>query len=112
MKQLLTIIVTASLVGLPVFVGGCDREIASKESVQVKDDGTVKKDKVQVTEKADGTVVTYDGTNGADMVGFYVPENISNRDAFNDRVYLAPVGEAQISEYSDKGYTLSQTPGW
>lgn len=69
----------------------------------------VSKLKVQ---KADGTVVTYDGSNAADMVGYYVPENISNRDAFNDRVYLAPVGEAQISEYADKGYTLSQTPGW
>lgn len=70
-----------------------------------------KENKLKV-QKADGTVVTYDGTNGADMVGYYVPENISNRDAFNDRVYLAPVGDAQISEYGDKGYTLSQTPGW
>ncbi len=62
--------------------------------------------------KADGTVVTYDGTNAADMVGFYVPENASNRDAFTDRVYLAPVGLQQISQYKDKGYTLTQTPGW
>ncbi|MCE1197439.1 MAG: RagB/SusD family nutrient uptake outer membrane protein [Marinilabiliales bacterium] len=62
--------------------------------------------------KADGTVVTYTGTNGADMVGYYVPENITNRDAFTDRVYLAPVGNTQISEYLGKGYKLSQTPGW
>lgn len=62
--------------------------------------------------KEDGTVVTYNGTNGADMVGFYIPENVSNRDAFTDRVYLAPVGNTQISEYLDKGYTLTQTPGW
>ncbi|WP_423129613.1 RagB/SusD family nutrient uptake outer membrane protein [Gaoshiqia sp. Z1-71] len=62
--------------------------------------------------KADGTIVTYNGTNAADMVGYYIPENVSNRDAFTDRVYLAPVGNTQISEYLDKGYTLTQTPGW
>lgn len=62
--------------------------------------------------KADGTVVTYNGTNGADMVGYYIPENVSDRDAFTDRVYMAPVGNTQISEYLDKGYTLTQTPGW
>ncbi|EKD30727.1 MAG: hypothetical protein ACD_77C00481G0002 [uncultured bacterium] len=62
--------------------------------------------------KADGTVVTYTGTNGADMVGYYVPENISDRDAFTARVYLSPVGNTQISQYTDKGYTLTQTPLW
>jgi len=62
--------------------------------------------------KADGTIVTYTGTNGADMVGYYIPENISNRDAFTDRVYLAPIVNNQISEYKDKGYTLTQTPLW
>ena len=31
---------------------------------------------------ADGTIVTYDGTNAAAMVGYYIPENIANRDAF------------------------------
>ncbi len=63
-------------------------------------------------QKIDGTVVTYDGNNAAEMVGFYVPENVSNRDPFTDRVYLAPVGENQISQYIDRGYTLTQTPGW
>lgn len=63
-------------------------------------------------EKADGTVVTYDGTNAAAMVGFYIPENASNRDPFTDRVYLAPVGNNEISQYGERGYTLSQTPGW
>jgi len=63
-------------------------------------------------QKADGTVITYDGTNGNEMVGYYIPENISARDAFTDRVYLAPVGIAQIAQYADKGYTLTQTPGW
>lgn len=61
---------------------------------------------------ANGTVLTYDGTNGADMVGYYIPENISDRDAFTDRVYMAPIGTNQISEYADKGYTLTQTEGW
>jgi hypothetical protein len=70
-----------------------------------------KKDKLKV-KKADGTIVTYNGSNGADMVGFYMPENISNRDAFTDRVYLAPIGNTQISEYLDKGFKLTQTPGW
>jgi len=62
--------------------------------------------------KADGTIVTYNGTNKADMVGYYIPETVANRDAFTDRVYLAPVGNTQISEYLDKGYNLTQTPGW
>lgn len=62
--------------------------------------------------KADGTIVTYSGTNAADMVGYYIPENVSNRDDFTDRVYLAPVGNTQISEYLDKGYKLTQTLGW
>ena len=62
--------------------------------------------------KTDGTIVTYDGSNAAEMVGFYVPENVSNRDPFSDRVYLAPVGNNEISQYSDKGFTLTQTPGW
>ena len=70
-----------------------------------------KKGKLKV-QKADGTVVTYDGSNKAEMVGYYIPENISNRDSFTGRVYLAPVGNTQISEYKDKGYTLTQTPGW
>ena len=63
-------------------------------------------------QKADGTVVTYDGTNGDEMVGFYVIEKAADRQAFDDRVYLAPIGIAQIDQYKDKGYTLTQTPGW
>jgi starch-binding outer membrane protein, SusD/RagB family len=63
-------------------------------------------------QKADGTVVTYTGTNAVDMVGYYIPENISNRDPFTDRVYLAPVGNTQINQYKEKGYVLTQTPGW
>ncbi len=70
-----------------------------------------KVDKLQVM-NADGDILTYDGTNGAAMVGYYIPENISPRDAFNDRVYLAPVGMQQIAQYADKGYKLTQTAGW
>jgi hypothetical protein len=63
-------------------------------------------------QKADGTVVTYNGSNGANMVGFYVPENISARNPFTDRVYLAPLGQNEINQYAERGYTLTQTPGW
>ena len=68
-------------------------------------------DKTKVR-KADGTVVTFNGTNQADMVGFYVVENAANRNAFTDKSYLAPIGQSQIVEYQEKGYTLTQTPGW
>lgn len=70
--------------------------------------------KVNVTrvQKEDGTIVTYNGSNASDMVGYYLPESVSDRDAFTDRVYLAPVGRNQIDLYSAKGYKLTQTPGW
>jgi len=67
---------------------------------------------VMKVKKQDGTIVTYDGTNGAQMVGFYMIQNASNRNAFTDRVYTAPIGESQIVQYQDKGYTLTQTDGW
>jgi len=72
---------------------------------------TAKVGKLKV-KQADGTIVTYSGTNAADMVGYYIPENISDRDPFTERVYLAPVGNTQINQYKEKGYTLTQTPGW
>lgn len=62
--------------------------------------------------KADGTIVTWNGSNRNDMVGFWVVENASNRLAFSDKNYLSPIGQAQINEYKDKGYTLTQTAGW
>ena len=67
--------------------------------------------KVRV-KKADGTIVTYNGTNGDDLIGFWMVENAVNRNAFTDKVYMAPVGQSQIIEYSEKGYTLSQTDNW
>ncbi|MBD5379660.1 MAG: RagB/SusD family nutrient uptake outer membrane protein [Bacteroides sp.] len=69
-------------------------------------------------QKPDGTVVTYDGENAADMVGFYIPLNIKPRSAFSERSYLYPVGTTQIAQYISKGnelgkdYHLTQTPGW
>ncbi|ODT35039.1 MAG: glycan metabolism protein RagB [Niabella sp. SCN 42-15] len=62
--------------------------------------------------KADGTIVTWNGSNRTDMVGFWVVENASNRLAFSDKNYLAPIGQAQINEYKERGYTLTQTAGW
>jgi hypothetical protein len=70
------------------------------------------KNNILKVKKKDGTIVTYNGTNGANMIGFYLPENISNRDAFTDRVYLAPIGLNEINLFGAKGFTLTQTPGW
>lgn len=62
--------------------------------------------------KEDGTIVTYNGTNASAMVGYWMVENATNRNAFTDRSYLAPVGQSQIVQYSEKGYKLTQTTGW
>ena len=62
--------------------------------------------------KADGTIVTYNGKNAAEMVGFYRPTNISARNEFYERNYVSPVGSQDISKYLDKGYKLTQTKGW
>ena len=70
-----------------------------------------KEGKLQV-EDAAGNIITYNGTNASAMIGYYIPESIQDRDPFNDRVYMAPVGRTQIAEYQDRGYTLSQTSGW
>jgi starch-binding outer membrane protein, SusD/RagB family len=63
-------------------------------------------------QKADGTVVTFTGANQAELIGYYMPTSVANRDPFTDRVYLAPVGNNEVSQYLDKGYVLTQTPGW
>lgn len=67
--------------------------------------------KVRV-KKLDGTIVTYNGTNGADMVGFWMVENVQNRLPFTDRSYMAPVGQSQIVQYDEKGFKLTQTKLW
>lgn len=72
---------------------------------------TSKVNKLKV-KKADGTIVTYDGTNGAQMTGYYLPEGVANRDAFTSKSYMAPIGKAEIDLYAGKGKTLTQTIGW
>jgi hypothetical protein len=62
--------------------------------------------------KEDGTIVVFNGSNAADMVGYYLPENVSDRDTYSDRVYLSPIGRDQINLYQSQGYKLTQTPGW
>lgn len=69
------------------------------------------KGKVRV-KKTDGTIVTWDGTNASSMIGFWMVENAQNRLAFTDRSYMSPVGQSQIIQYQDYGYTLTQTKGW
>ena len=50
------LMIAASLVGLPLAVG-CDREIEHKEKVEVKEDGTVKKQSETVKETPSGDIV-------------------------------------------------------
>lgn len=71
---------------------------------------TAKKGITQVM-KADGSIVKFNGSNAADMVGFYLPEGVKDRDDFTDRVYLSPVGKSQIDLYTSQGYKLTQTKG-
>ena len=61
---------------------------------------------------ANGNRIKFDGTNADAMVGFYVPLSAANRDGFTERSYCAPVGRAQINQYKERGYTLTQTKGW
>ncbi len=62
--------------------------------------------------KADGTIVTYNGSNASAMIGYFMVEGATNRNAFTDRSYLAPVGQSQIIQYKEKGFKLTQTTGW
>ena len=78
---------------------------------QVAISGLLKKNSTQV-QKLDGTIVTYDGDNIADMVGFYLPTAIKPSNAFYERSYLTTIGTQDISNYAVKGYTLTQTTGW
>jgi hypothetical protein len=86
-------------VNLPIeFPSALTAAAATKGNVRVK--------------KADGTIGTYNGNNKNDMVGFWMVDNASNRNAFSDKNYLSPVGQSQINDYKDKGHTLTQTKGW
>ena len=62
--------------------------------------------------KEDGTIVTYDGNNADQMEGYYVVLNFANRVAFDDKNYLSPIGRNEIQQYKEKGFTLTQNPGW
>ena len=56
--KLATLAIGLSLaIGGAPFLAGCDRDVAHEKSVEVKDDGTVKKHETTVKEKSDGTVV-------------------------------------------------------
>lgn len=65
---------------------------------------------------ATGEFITFDGKNGAKMVGFFYPAENKGRLPFlnipNINPYLTPVGSNTIVEYANKGYTLTQTEGW
>lgn len=66
-----------------------------------------------VVRTADGTEITYDGTNGDKMVGFYKVQNVKARDSFaEEKAYVSPVGMQEIQDYKDHGYTLTQTAAW
>jgi len=62
--------------------------------------------------KLDGTVVTWNGSNAANMTGFWMVTNGQNRNAFTDKSYLSPVGLNQITQYSEQGFKLTQTKLW
>jgi hypothetical protein len=62
--------------------------------------------------KADGTIVTWNGSNASSMVGFWMVENAQNRNVFTDKSYMSPVGQSQIIQYEEKGFKLTQTVGW
>jgi len=81
-------------------------------SAQLKSDNV---GKLRIKTK-DGEFVSYDGTNGARMVGFFYPKENLGRLPFlnvpNINPYLTPVGSNTIVDYSNKGYKLTQTEGW
>lgn len=70
---------------------------------------------IRVMDK-NGALTVYDGTNGAQMNGFFFPKENAGRLPFlnvpNINPYLSPIGTNQIADYKSKGYTLTQTEGW
>ena len=47
---------SAALIGLPAFTGGCDREISHEKTVKETPSGGTKVEEKTVTEKSDGTI--------------------------------------------------------
>jgi len=78
----------------------------------------LKTDKIGVTGVTDmnGNITYYNGSNAAQMVGFYTPTTNKARQPFLNisgvNPYLAPVGTNQRNDYITKGYELAQTEGW
>lgn len=66
--------------------------------------------------KADGSMIVYNGTNNAEMAGFFKDIVTNGRQPFLNQVnvnpYLSPVGRTQMDDYASKGYVLQQTEGW
>lgn len=64
----------------------------------------------------DGKVTVFNGTNKAQMVGFYSPSTSQGRLPYLNvtgvNPYLAPIGITQMDNYKVKGYALEQTEGW
>ena len=54
---ILSLLLSCGLVGVPIAVCGCDRELSHSETTAQKSDGTVKHEETTVKEKPDGTVV-------------------------------------------------------
>ena len=52
--------------------------------------------------------------NAQEMEGFLIPQNIADRDPLNVDVrnYLEPICTDVIRQYADKGYAITQNPGW
>ena len=52
--------------------------------------------------------------NAQEMEGFLIPQNIADRDPLNVDVrnYLEPICSDVIRQYADKGYSITQNPGW
>jgi hypothetical protein len=50
-----TMFMSAALIGLPAFTGGCDREVSHEKTVTDGPGGTKVQEKT-VTEKSDGTI--------------------------------------------------------
>lgn len=66
-----------------------------------------------VVRKADGSEITYDGTNWDDMIGYFKIKKAKARDDFNyDKAYMSPVGSQEIQDYKDRNLTLTQTAPW
>jgi hypothetical protein len=55
-KQLASILLAATVAGMPVLVG-CEREVSHEESTKTSSDGTQVKKETTVTQEGDGTVV-------------------------------------------------------